>query len=537
MIGTAMDRTTWYDHFSAQPERVRYYLLSDAATAHEDTARESLGMEYDVWDRVMDVVWKVLFVGYSREDFQTEIARLAGDHLSEQVEHVVLREVVLPLADLVQWDVEARLQELGVPLSEIQSADRVSVRPVSYGAAVRRIAAQAKLSILSEEMVRRARDILVSHLKGVRLIEQVKEILQRAQNEGGMGFSQVQTEAFVAAMQNFIAANDLISEQEYANWFVHAQHQAKADELTRNVKEKKDPSEEASEADAHPVPVSSDANRAQSALLAAIGETVDAVGGASLDAFSRKRLESIVSTRFRDVRNALQTKEMLRRDPKVGGLGLDEQNVERVSQGIENQYASHRENIANEEKARIESMQSRQQEKVAARRLRESEEHAKWFEGKVKSAQKEQADRDALFAAMKKTALARAAKPVQPVPSVRPSVDPVVPTVRLIGLTDELGELTLDAFRRLGKTPEEASHTIIAKLDALRNESFERWTEGVESWRRSPLQQQYLRLVAESFSAGKPVTDMVEEKRKQDPSLPTAEEIGVIMQLNASIRL
>jgi hypothetical protein len=112
----------------------------------------------------------------------------------------------------------------------------------------------------------------------------------------------------------------------------------------------------------------------------------------------------------------------------------------------------------------------------------------------------------------------------------------IVPPMRLSGLGEELQTMDIETFRRQAKTPEQAAEKIFQKLETLKRENFERWTEGVTAWRSSPLQQQYLKLVAESFATAKPVAQLVEEKRKVDPKLPTAEELGAIIALNARIQ-
>ncbi len=217
--------------FEAAPEAVQAYLLDTPAMEAEDKAQELLSYDHDAWNRLMDVVWDEMFLRISEQDFRARITSLAGDRDPKEVEKVVLRHVVLPLADLVPWDVERRLQELGFPLAEIQGVTRVSLRPVSYGAAVRRIAAQAKVSLLSEESVRRCRELLISYIKGVRLIEQVKEMLARSQAEGGVGLTRDQTDVFVREMVDMLGKTEVVSEQEYVDWFTAFQRELEAERI------------------------------------------------------------------------------------------------------------------------------------------------------------------------------------------------------------------------------------------------------------------------------------------------------------------
>ncbi len=535
-----MDGAIWYKHFDESPEPVQRYLVGKQAMDDEAAAQKELAYDDDAWDRVMDVVWQTIFLHLSEEDFSARVSRLAGDRKPDEIERVVLLKLVLPLADVVMWDVERRLQELGVPIGEIQSVSRVALRPVSYGAAVRRIAAQAHLSLLSEEMVRRTRDILISYLKGVRLIEQVKEILQRNQSEGGIGFTREQAEVFAKAMEDFLNANQVISEQEYADWFTTAQREAQSKQIAERVQTSS--TAPATDTDLPPSarPITSARSQvAITALSQTVETTVQQLGVGGSDPYVQKRLASIISTRLRDVRNAFQIKEVLTREVKVGGLGLAAPEVERIAAAIEAAYAQSHGQIADEEKRSIEQIQSEQGKKIEERRKRESEEHAQWFQDKVVASQKEETARQEMFTAMKKSSEKKSSE-LGARSSERQNenrMDSVEAPVRLIGLTEELSDLTLDSFRRLAKAPEQATAKIYQKLETLKQESFERWTGGVQSWRRSPLQRLYLQLVAQSFAAGKPVAALVEEKRATDPTIPTAEEIGAIMTLNTKIHL
>jgi hypothetical protein len=96
--------------------------------------------------------------------------------------------------------------------------------------------------------------------------------------------------------------------------------------------------------------------------------------------------------------------------------------------------------------------------------------------------------------------------------------------------------MTIQQFRRLSKTPEQAAQKIRQKFEALRQESFERWTEGVQAWRNSPIQQQYLALMTESFKLGMPVGEVADQKRQADPSVPTQAELGTIIALNGDLQ-
>src|SRR5574337_908496 len=110
-----MDRDSWLKYYEQAPAAGQDYLLDRKSSDAEAAAQTALAYDNDAWDRVMDVVWEAIFEKLSRSEFRDLIAKLAGDRKPNEVEKTVLFHVVLPLADLVAWDVDARLQELGLP--------------------------------------------------------------------------------------------------------------------------------------------------------------------------------------------------------------------------------------------------------------------------------------------------------------------------------------------------------------------------------------------------------------------------------------
>ncbi len=526
-----MDRETWLQLYKSQPDAVQDYLLDRLSSDQEAKAQAALSYDEDAWKRVMDTVWELLFNKTKQQAFQEQIKPLAGDRKPEDVEKALLLHVVLPLGDLVGWDVETRLQELGVPNNLIQSVPRVTLRPVSYGAAVRRIASAAKLSILAEETVRRVRELLISFLKGVRTMEQVQEMLQRSQAEGGVGFAKPQADAYVQAMQDFLSTTKILSENEYADWLMQERREEQSAAIAKPVA--------ATEVQADGLPPAPP--KQTGPLETSVALALQEIGPLTLDPYLMNRLQNAVSTRLRDVRNPMQTRSVLDRDAKVGGVGLPPEEAERIAGVIESVYARTRAQITEEEKAHIEAVTTEQKSKFEERRKRESAEHAQWYEEKVMATKKQDQARTQALMSLKQMSEAKTqGRGIDSSVSGNdnmPTMQDVRPPVHLVGLAEELEGMTLAEFRRMAKDPDQAAEKILQKLDTLQQESFEQWTEGVIAWRRSPLQQLYLKLVAESFASGKPVAQLAQEKRTTDPEMPSAEELGALIELNSHVQL
>ncbi|HWQ99424.1 MAG TPA: hypothetical protein VN397_01090, partial [Candidatus Methylomirabilis sp.] len=341
------------------------------------------------------------------------------------------------------------------------------------------------------------------------------------------------------------------------------------------------------------------------------------------DEYLAKRLENIVNTRLRDVRSRSEVLMKLMRDSKVGGIGVERKEAEKLADQIEEGYKEFHEIIAQEEKEKLGVQLKDQERKIEERKKREAEEHARWFEERVKVKQvedetqkkmvermrvvaqglttpiqihpidlKEEKKEKAAFgelvpapvpmastvAAPKSSAVppaspaaaeksAAAFAPVGAKPSVlppstapafksvvkvsaetakaaaasvaeRPRVEDVkVVRTHLSGPVQEIGNLTLATFRRMGKTPVEAAMRIQQKVDLLAQESFERRVEAIQAWQASPLQKVYVSLVAEAFSTGTPMSALVEKKRAAGENAPTNEELAAIVEMNGKLRL
>lgn len=536
-----MTRDVWLQYFEQAPEPVQHYLLDSASGAAESAAQEALGFEHDTWDRVMDCVWSAIFEKLGLGEVQARLNVAAAGRDSGLVEKVVLQKVLYPLGDLLPWDIDVRLQELGVPAEEIQAGFRISLRPISYGAAVRRIAAEAKISLLGEESVRRLREVFVSYQKNIRTVEQVREILRRSMADGGLGWSADQVEAFLAAIIHVTKQVPVLSEEEYSRWLQQTQREAEVARLEQMRKDKQvilTPTTDG--VVARPMGTSGFA----SVVDQAVEEAVALANVQGLDDYLMKRFRNAISTRLRGVRNRKQVEEVLGRDAKVGGLGQAPDEIKRIADVIEQIYNERHLIIEQEERQKVESFVLEQKKRIDQRQKTESEEREKWYQEKLQAvAQGETGSVAALKAIM------RGVKVVGPVcepgqsPQVivqgdQPSgrvVDGIQGTVRLMSLIEEVQTLDVAGFRRMGKTAEEARQKMAQKFQALRQESEDRWIEGVKRWRESPLQQAYLSLVADAFRQQKTVIEIATERQQLGGKGLTPEEVGVLIDLNQQL--
>ncbi|USN52917.1 MAG: hypothetical protein H6759_02560 [Candidatus Nomurabacteria bacterium] len=263
-------------------------------------------------------------------------------------------------------------------------------------------------------------------------------------------------------------------------------------------------------------------------LQAAISECLQQIGDLSLDEYLSKRLENVISTRLRNVRNDIQTLDVLTRDSKIGGISLSKEEADRILHIIEASYELHHSDIENAQKKRIQDTEIAQKQKIEERKIQESEAHADWYQEKVAKPAFQNPMTTGNDTTMRQTPSNTA---------VRPNMSGITaPAMQLSDLIGEFKTLDIQEFRRLSSDPEQAGDKLFQKFETLRAESFDRYTAGIAAWRSSPLQKRYLQLVSESFSEGKTVAEVAEKHLAQDPNTPTAAELGAIITLNAKIQ-
>ncbi|MFA6908427.1 MAG: hypothetical protein WC289_00905 [Patescibacteria group bacterium] len=117
----------------------------------------------------------------------------------------------------------------------------------------------------------------------------------------------------------------------------------------------------------------------------------------------------------------------------------------------------------------------------------------------------------------------------------RPVLSDIVktPQVRkMLGPVDELADLTVTDFRRLGSTVEESKKHVIEKVALLEDESYAMRSAGIKAWRRSPLFQLYMDIGRQSIETGKAVSAVVAERAEAKKETITSDEFGAIADLN-----
>lgn len=203
---------------------------------------------------------------------------------------------------------------------------------------------------------------------------------------------------------------------------------------------------------------------------------------ASADAEQEKRLQSVIKTRLKGARNQVQTRQALALPLEQGGLGLDDQTVDKILYNI-NQVA-------------------------------------------------EKLDYSSFTPLALKTPASRPADQLETsnrMPEVKFSP-------QLMGPVEELRSLTLTDFRRLGSTPPEAVGKILSKIKILDQDSFSQRIKGIEGWQKSAVNQLYISLGQQSMIENKPVAQVISTRQASGHPTLTETEFDAIADLNQNLR-
>lgn len=246
------------------------------------------------------------------------------------------------------------------------------------------------------------------------------------------------------------------------------------------------------------------------------------------DEVLEKRFRSIVVSRLRDVRNSEETKDLLTRAEKVGGMEYDEAAAASIMAALEErvQYI-HNQSSAQGVSSHDDLPQTQTQP--------------------MPEAEIPLAEAPSVDAAPQATTPAP-----QPVPPPPPKPQPVRkatvltesrrPVIRDIqypnkpmGLADELSVITPDEFRSMGRDLAESVQKILQKIEILAEDSFDKRTQGIAAWRRSPVYLLYLSIGKESMVGGRPVEEVMASLQAEGKPFLTIDEFAAIADLNKQL--
>lgn len=269
-----------------------------------------------------------------------------------------------------------------------------------------------------------------------------------------------------------------------------------------------------------------------------------------------KRALAILKARLKDIRPSDETRDLLTRDPKVGGLGLDPDLAANVVASLE---------------TRATDLKSRGM--VAPRAI-----PAPPLPPPVPSVTQTRPEPkpplhtfeapDNLPVAPVTTpppSFTEPARPSQPIrrppdlpapppmaatlaspastPTVqrsrvleRPRVADVSRPNRTFGPAEEMRSLTLAEFRRLGQGAGESTRKLLDKFRHLQQESFKLWADAISGWRQSDVYRLYLDMGRDSLEQNIAITEIIQGRARKNQPYLSEHEFTALADLNRQLQ-
>lgn len=105
----------------------------------------------------------------------------------------------------------------------------------------------------------------------------------------------------------------------------------------------------------------------------------------------------------------------------------------------------------------------------------------------------------------------------------------------LVGPLEELGEMDMADFRRLGKNQKEICDEILEKIDLLSEQSFAKKRQGIKAWKSSPVFQMYLSMNMEGILQNKSISDVIKFRQIENKDTLTLGEYETINEISRKI--
>jgi hypothetical protein len=257
------------------------------------------------------------------------------------------------------------------------------------------------------------------------------------------------------------------------------------------------------------------------------------------DEIYRRRLVALVNARLKDIRDFIETKEMLTRPNKVGGMGYDEVLADKMMGIIEEEATKmHGHPLPKVHEPKVvppaAPIKPPMPEKIRPPQPRPlSPEPVK-----------------PTVAPAPQPIVRRAPEPIRvhptapSIPSViRPAFDTTRPKMedirrppRVLSPVDEIRELSLNDFKRLGESAMARLNKLAEKIDLLQEESYAKKAEGIAAWRQSPVYRLYLEIGQQSMAQNKPVEEIIGQRSQLSQPNISFEEFQLIADFNKSLR-
>jgi len=287
----------------------------------------------------------------------------------------------------------------------------------------------------------------------------------------------------------------------------------------------------------------------------------------------KNRFIKILESRIKGVRNSIETVEVLHRQTKVGGMDLPRDKAEQIVKFID----KNKDQPAVQPELQKDSEPNTPTEAAPA-----PVKEVDFSQGPPSfiPIQKQAPDEPVVLPEdtkepdlIEQTAAVSKEQPTQPVPSStakeelppappveelykktpseemsrlassrqqsqqRPQVVDIKQPASVVGPVEELMQINLKEFRRMGNNPGESAEKILEKIYLLEEESWDMRVKGIAGWQQSPLHQRYVGVGQVSLQQNKPVQEIILAREDSGELSLHFQEFLAINDLNSKLVL
>lgn len=124
----------------------------------------------------------------------------------------------------------------------------------------------------------------------------------------------------------------------------------------------------------------------------------------------------------------------------------------------------------------------------------------------------------------------------RPRSSDRPAVADITMPASTLGPAEEMKSYTLSQFRRLGQGVGESTNKILGKLQNLQNESFALWAQAVAGWRQSEVYRIYLDMGRESLEQSISIDQVIKHRAASALPYLSEHEFNALADMNRRLQ-
>ncbi|MFN3302024.1 MAG: hypothetical protein ACK413_03300 [Patescibacteria group bacterium] len=239
------------------------------------------------------------------------------------------------------------------------------------------------------------------------------------------------------------------------------------------------------------------------------------------DEILEKRFENIVNSYLKEIRNELQTEEILTRSKKIGGLEIPSQKAIEIVKILKEIYQKSQPSLKKEVE------------------IGNHPEIAKLIEPKPVFLEKESKEESQTEVSLPETKIEIKRPEEKPIQIKEPTsdekkVEDISFQPRVFGPIEELSTMRLVDLQRWGG--KKTTEIILDKINLLGEESLTKKAQGIQAWQKSPLFKLYLEIGEEALEKKKTLKEIIDERKNQNRPTLEIDDWQAINELNEKLK-